>query len=62
MTLIKKISLTIYEAFLLEQKLLKKYKYKKYIPKNKFKGHTECFTCEIKEKLINEASVLTGAI
>lgn len=61
-TLIKKISLTIYEAFLLEQKLLKKYKYKKYIPKNKFKGHTECFTCEIKEKLINEASVLTGAI
>ena len=53
---------TVFEAFILEQKLLKKYKNNKHKPLIKFKGYTECFNLEQVESLRNEASVLTGAI
>ena len=53
---------TVFEAFVLEQKLLKKYKNNKHKPLIKFKGYTECFNLEQVESLRNEASVLTGAI
>lgn len=43
---------TVYELFLLEQKLKREYKESKHRPKSKFCGHTECFDVNVVDQLV----------
>lgn len=43
---IYKLETTLFNAFKLEQGILKKFKKYKYLPVNNFQGHTECIKCK----------------
>jgi hypothetical protein len=44
--------ITLQDAFIKEQELIKRYNHLSYSPVNKLEGHTECFTTEILEHII----------